>query len=166
MQENGVPSGEIGTFLFEFSRGAKAVEVSRNICAVYGDNAIGDSMARKWFSHIKEECFDISDTPHSGRPSGFDEDHLNTLIHNDPCQCTRELANVKNCEHSTIMRHFHLMGKVQKSGVWVPHTLSQNHKYQRVAICSSLLARHRLNNMNSSYPVSLMETRNGDFMLT
>ena len=53
----------------------------------------------------------------SGRPSEFDEDHLNTLIHNDPRQCTRELANVMNCDHSNIVRHLHSMIKVQKSGV-------------------------------------------------
>ena len=74
----------------------KAAEVARNICTMYGDNAIGESMARKWFSSFKEDRFDISDTPHSGRPSGFD-DYLNTLIHNDPRQCTRQLANVMYC---------------------------------------------------------------------
>ena len=46
----------------------------------------------------------------------FDEDSLCTLILNDPCQCIRELANVTNCEHSTIVRHLYSMGKVQKSG--------------------------------------------------
>ena len=44
-------------------------------------------------------------------------------FHNDPRQCTRELANVMNCEHSTIVRHLHSIDKVQKSGVWVPHAL-------------------------------------------
>ena len=67
--------------LFEFNRGAKAAEAARNICAVYGDNAIGESTARKWFSHFEEDHSDISDTPRSGRPSGFDEDRLNTMIH-------------------------------------------------------------------------------------
>ena len=36
---------------------------------------------------IMPHSFDISDTPRSGRPSGFDEDRLNILIHNDPRQC-------------------------------------------------------------------------------
>ena len=49
-------------FLFEFSREAKAAEAARNICV--GDNAIGESMSRKWFSRSKEDRFDISDTPH------------------------------------------------------------------------------------------------------
>ena len=64
--------------LFEFNRGSTAAEAARNICTMYEDNAIGESMAKKWFSCFKEDCFDISDTPHSGRPLGFDEDHLNT----------------------------------------------------------------------------------------
>ena len=146
--ENGVPSGETRTFpnilLFEFNRGAKAAEAARNICAMYSDNAFGGSTERIWYSHFKEDHFDISDSPYPGRPSGFDEDCLNSLIHNDPCQCTRELANVMNCDHSAIVRHLHSMGKVQKSGVWVPHALSQNHKNQQVAICASLLAHHIL----------------------
>ena len=52
--------------------------------------------AGKWFSRFKEDRFDISDTPRSGRSLGFDEDRLNTLIHNDPGHCTGELANVMN----------------------------------------------------------------------
>ena len=100
--------------LFEFNRGAKAAEATRNICAMYGDNAIRESMERKWFSRFKEDHFDISDTPCSGRPSGFNEDSLHTLIHNDPRQCTRELANVMNCDHSTIVQHLYSMGKVRK----------------------------------------------------
>ena len=68
------------------------------------------------FFRFKEYRFEISDTPRSGRPSWFDEDRLNTLIHNDPRQCARELANVTNCEHSTMVRHLYSMGKVQKSG--------------------------------------------------
>ena len=104
---------------FEFSRGTKAAEAARHIFAMYGDSAIGVNTAQKCFSLFKEDFFDISETPRSGRPSGFDEDRLNTLIHNDPHQCrpTRELANVMNCDHSNIVRHLHSMIKVQKSGV-------------------------------------------------
>ena len=35
--------------LFELNRGDKAAEAARNICAVYGDNAIGESTARNGF---------------------------------------------------------------------------------------------------------------------
>ena len=50
-------------FLFEFNRGAKATEATRNICDVYGNNDIGESTARKWFSRFKEDHFGVSDTP-------------------------------------------------------------------------------------------------------
>ena len=62
------------TLLFEFNRGAKAAEAARNICSVYGDNAIGESTARNWFSLFKEDRFDICETPSSGKLSGFDKD--------------------------------------------------------------------------------------------
>ena len=75
---------------------------------------------KKMLSRFKENHFDISDTPCSGRHSGFDENLLNILINNDPRQCTRELANVMNCNNSNIVRHLHSMGKVPKSGVWLP----------------------------------------------
>ena len=114
--------------LFEFKRGAKAAGAARNICAMYGDNVSRDSTARKWFSDFKEDRFDISDMPHSERPLEFDEVRLNALFHNNPRQYTRELTNMKNSDHSTILLHFHSMTKVKKSGVWVPHALSQNHK--------------------------------------
>ena len=72
------------TILFGFNRGAKAAEAARNISPCLGTNAIGESTARKWFSPLKEDRFDISYYPRSGRPSGCDEDRLSTLIHNDP----------------------------------------------------------------------------------
>ena len=40
--------------LIEFNRRAKPAEAARNMYAVYGDNAIGESTTRKWFSRIKE----------------------------------------------------------------------------------------------------------------
>ena len=58
--------------LFEFNRGTKAAEAARNICTVYVDNAIGENTARKLFSRLKEDRFDISDTQRSGRTSGFE----------------------------------------------------------------------------------------------
>ena len=73
-----------------FNRGAKAAEMVTNIYAVYGDNAIGESTARKLFSRSNEDRFNEDRFKFSsGRPLGFDEDRLNTLIHNDLRQCTR-----------------------------------------------------------------------------
>ena len=128
---------------------------------MYGGNAIRESTVRKLFSRSKEDGFDTGDTPRSAKPWGFDEDRLNILIHIDARKCTRELANVMNCDHSTVV-HLLSTGKVQNSGVLVPHALSQNHKYQRDVVSTSLLARHRLPRVQhrTFYPVSLLVARN------
>ena len=52
-------------------------------------------MVRKLFSRFKEDRFDISDTPRSGRLSEFDEDRLNTLIHKDP---TSVYSRIGKCD--------------------------------------------------------------------
>jgi histone-lysine N-methyltransferase SETMAR len=54
--------------LYEFSRGSKAAEAARNICAVYGEDSIAKRTAQKWFSRFKQGNFDMSVTPRSGRP--------------------------------------------------------------------------------------------------
>ena len=124
----------------EFNRGAKAAEAARNICAVYGNNAIGESMARKLLSCFKEDHFDMW-------PSMFRNTFAvwwRAFEHINVCQCTRELANVMNCDHSTIVWHLHSMDKIKKSDVWVLYALSQNHNNQEVVIHASLLAHHLL----------------------
>jgi histone-lysine N-methyltransferase SETMAR len=86
----------------------------------------------------------MSDTSRLGWPSNFDEDLLNALIHADPHQTTRELASGMGCDHATIVGHVQSMGKVQTLGVWVLHIWTQDNKNQRVIICASLLACHRV----------------------
>jgi hypothetical protein len=63
-------------------------------------------------SHFKQHNFDISVTPRSGRPSDFDEDFLNSLIHADPRQRTRELTSEMGCDHAKIFQHLQSMDKV------------------------------------------------------
>ncbi|KAL4705124.1 hypothetical protein ACJJTC_009755 [Scirpophaga incertulas] len=101
--------------LFAFNRGAKATEAAREICA---------------------------DASRSGRPSEFDEERLDQLLHEDARQTTRELAERIGSNKSTVAEHLHSMGKVQKLGAWVSNVLSENNKNQRSTIAASLLARH------------------------
>ena len=116
-----------------------------NICAVYGNNAIEESTKRQWFSCFKEDHFDISDTPHSGRPLRFDEDHLNTLIHNDSCQCTRELEMWWTVTTPPSCDICIQMAMLKKNGcMGTACSKPKPQKNKRVAIYASLLAHHRL----------------------
>lgn len=79
----------------------------------------------------------------TGRLAQFDEEWLNQLIHEDSRQTTRELAEIMKCSHSTLERHLHSIGKVQKLGAWVPHALNDNNKNQQATISAGLLACHQ-----------------------
>ena len=75
--------------------------------------------------------------------------------------------NVMNCDHSTIVRHLHSMGKVKKIGCMdTAHSKPKPQKsaggHLCISACSSSIGS--LNNINHSYPVSLLVTRNGVFM--
>ena len=110
---------------------------------VCGEGVIGESMARKWFAKFKNGNFDIDNTPCSGRPSEFDEDHLKALLKEESCQTSCELAEKMNCNQKTILNHLHSMGFAEKSGVWVPHELSENNKKNHLQIASQHLAHNR-----------------------
>ena len=121
---------------FTFQQGQKAAEAAWDICMVYGEDVIGESMTRKWFAKFKNGNFDIDDTPHRRRPSEFDKDHLKALFKEESRQTSCELAEKMNCNQKTILNHLHSMGFSKKLGVWVPHELSENNKENRLQIAS------------------------------
>ena len=55
---------------------------------------------------------------------------------------TREVAEELNVNHSTVVRHLHQLGKTRKLDKWVPHELTENHKFKRYEVCSAMLLRN------------------------
>jgi histone-lysine N-methyltransferase SETMAR len=129
--------------LYEFDRGSTAAEATRNIHAVYGEEAVGSSTCRRWFTKFRSRDTNLTDKPRSGRPIDFDDEALQALLDADPRQTTRELAEQLNCSHMTVERHLRALGKVHKYGSWVPHPLSTDNLVQRASICASLLSRQK-----------------------
>ncbi|KRZ66483.1 Histone-lysine N-methyltransferase SETMAR [Trichinella papuae] len=82
------------------SKGSKA---ARDICSVYREGAISERTAQIWFSRLKKGKFDVTDSPRSGRLVQFNEDRLNELMHNDPHQSTRELAQQMGYSNDTCV---------------------------------------------------------------
>jgi predicted transcriptional regulator len=73
----------------------------------------------------------------------FDDEALQALLDADPRQTTRELAEQLNYSHTTVERHLHALGKVQKCGCLVPHQFSTDNLVQRASIYASLLFRQK-----------------------
>ena len=49
-------------------------EIHRQICQVYGDNAMSDGMVRKWVRMFNERRENVYDETRSGRPSLMNDD--------------------------------------------------------------------------------------------
>jgi histone-lysine N-methyltransferase SETMAR len=129
--------------LYEFKKGSKATEATKNICEVYGE-VLDAPKCRYWFRKFKSGDFSLQDAPRSGRPAVLDNDLLKAAIEEDPRLTTRELAERFNCSNSTVHEHLQALGKVNRHGVWVPHKLTIEQQMQRSSVCASLLARQKV----------------------
>jgi transposase-like protein len=49
----------------------KAADIHRQVCEVYGENAISDGILRKWVIKFNEGRDNVHDEPRSGRPAVF-----------------------------------------------------------------------------------------------
>jgi hypothetical protein len=68
---------EIQSFIcFLNARNVKPADIHRQICEVYGENAMSDGMERKWVRKFKEGRDNVHDKPQSGRPSVVTGGHV------------------------------------------------------------------------------------------
>lgn len=112
MEENKVHFRHI--LLFFYRKGLKAAEAEREICAVYGNNALSESVCRKWFARFKSGNFDLEDAPRSGRPSEVDDNEIKALVENDRHLTAEEIAEKINISATQVRAHLKAMGYVKK----------------------------------------------------
>lgn len=129
--------------LFYFRKGKNASQTHKKICAVYGENAVSESVCRKWFQKFRCGDFDLQDAPRFGRPVTTDPDQIKALIDSDRHLTTTQIGHNLNIDHSTVSRHLRKLGMVKKLDVWVPHELSEKNLIDRMSACDLLLKRHQ-----------------------
>ncbi|CAF5077620.1 unnamed protein product, partial [Rotaria sp. Silwood1] len=112
--------------LYELQLGNNASAAARNICAALGEDAVADRTRRDWFNRFREGDMSLEDRPRSGCPLESDIERLKVLIEDNPRLTTHELSAMLGCDQSTIDRHLHKIGKVNKLGTWVPHQLTSD----------------------------------------
>ena len=84
----------------------------------------------------------LDDAPQSGRPVEVDSNQIETLIENNQCHNTREIANILKISKSSVENHLHQFGYVNHFDVWVPHKLSEQNLLDCISACDSLLKRN------------------------
>ncbi len=101
--------------------------IAREICTLYGKDAMNVRTAGRWFLSFKENNFELKDIDRSGHPFEFDEERLNQLLHKNARQSTRELAQQMEYDHKNVVNHLHSIKRFQNTALgfhmpWVKRT--------------------------------------------
>ena len=128
--------------LYEFRKGVSVGTAQKNIQDVYLDRAPALRTVKKWFGRFRNGDFNMDDQPRSGRPSAIDDDIVSALVENNPRITTEEIAERMNIDNSSAFRHLKKLGFTSKLDTWVPHSLTERNKLNRVSVAISLLGRH------------------------
>lgn len=129
-------------YLYEFKLGHGASKANQNINCAFGKGTTNERTIRRWFQKFRDGDESLQEAEGRGRPCSVNNEHLNELVKADPCKSTRQFAQELDVSHTTILDHLKQLGKSKKLDSWVPHELSDNQKYQRLEVCSSLLLRN------------------------
>lgn len=90
--------------LYEFRKESSVTIARKNICAVYGENALSSRTCRKWFQRFRAGNFCLEDEERSGRPPQTDEDKIRDLVEKSPSLTVQEMSNVLKIPKTTIHR--------------------------------------------------------------
>jgi len=121
----------------------KAVEAQRTLTEAYGDYAPSISTCEYWFRRFKSGDFDTEDKERPGQPKKFEDEELEALLDEDPCQTLQELSESLGVDLSTVGKRLKAMGMIQKQGNWVPYQLKPRDVERRFCMCEQLLQRHK-----------------------
>ena len=58
----------------------------------------------------------MEDKERSGRPKAFEDEELQALVDEDPCQTQKQLAKTLNCAQFIISDRLKALGKIYKEG--------------------------------------------------
>ncbi|CAK9820034.1 Histone-lysine N-methyltransferase SETMAR [Anthophora quadrimaculata] len=128
--------------LYEFRKGVSVSIATKNIQDVYLDRAPALRTVKNWFGRFRKGDFNLDDKPRSGRPSGVDDNIVRALVENNTRITTKEIAEKLNIDNSTAFHHLKYLGFTSKLDTWVPHSLTEKNKLDRVSAAISLLGRH------------------------
>ena len=132
-----------GILLHYFIQKKSAAEAHRILVETYGDHALSERTCRDWFNRFKNDDFDVQDRERSGVPKKFEDEELETLLDEDPCQTQSEVAKSLGVDRTTVSKRLTALGMIQKEGSWVPYDLKPRDVERRLFACEQLLQRQK-----------------------
>ena len=126
---------------YHYDKDKNVAQICEKICAIYGEDTLSKSAARKWFARFRAGNCDVKDEPRSGRPITEKSDEI-MKIERDKHVSTVEIARELGIDYKTVLNPLHKVGYKKKLDVWVPHELSVRNMMDRINICDTLLKRN------------------------
>lgn len=77
----------------------------KKICAVYGDGSIAESIVSNWLARFTSGNVDLEGPKCFGWPVAVDDCQIETLIENDPCHPTRDIAEIRYTSDISVISH-------------------------------------------------------------
>jgi hypothetical protein len=114
----------------------KPADIHRQICEVYGENALSDGLVRKWIRKFNEGRDNMHDEPRSGRPSVVSDDlvrAVETKFYEDRRFTISSLSLHFQQISRTVLYEIvtdHLDFK-ELCSCWVPKMLSEKHTHTK-----------------------------------
>ena len=109
--------------LLFFNIKKNAAEAYRLLSETYGAECIGETTCREWFKRFKSGDFGVEDKDRPGKPKSFEDEELDALLDEDPCQIQEELAASLGVTQQAVFLRLKALGFIQKVGNWVPYEL-------------------------------------------
>jgi len=101
---------------YHYDKGKNAAQACEKICAIYGENTLSKSAARKWFARFRVGNFDVKDEPRSSQ-SITEKSEIIVKVERDKHVSTVEIARELSIDHKTVLNHLHKAGCKKKLNV-------------------------------------------------
>ena len=100
-------------------------------------------MCERSFRRFKNGDFDVADKEHGKPPKKYQDVELQALLNADDSQTQKQLPQQLGVSQQAVSNRLREMGKIQKTGRWVPHELNDRKMEKRKNTCDILLTRYK-----------------------
>ena len=102
----------------------------------------------QWFRRFKSGDFDVADKEYGKSPYKFEDVELQAPLNEDT---QKQLAEQLGVNQRAVFNRLRAMGKIQKSGRWVPRELNDK-QMENVTFCSQGTKRNRIRIVSYNLP--------------
>ncbi|GFT77149.1 histone-lysine N-methyltransferase SETMAR [Trichonephila clavipes] len=125
----------------------KPIEIYWQICEVYGQNAMSDSMVRRWVRQFNKGRSEVHDDERSGRPSLITEELVHAIDEKikENRKFTISALAMEFLQISRSLMHEIVTDKLKFHKLcarWVPKILTDSHKTKRMGCALEFLTRY------------------------